>query len=88
MSLIERPPHLRAFPALAIATLRDLGLTQAQLERYLGLDARNIRALEREWHFRDARPRAPLLPADRLDALDRRASARFHTACFPLSLVL
>lgn len=74
MSPVERLPHLDAFPALAIATLRDLGLTQAQLERYLGLDARNIVALEREWRFRDARPRAPLLPADRLNALDRRVS--------------
>lgn len=47
MSPVERPPHLGSFPALVIATLRDLGLTQDQLERYLGLDARNIRSLER-----------------------------------------
>lgn len=74
MSPVERPAHLDAFPALAIATLRDLGLTQAQLERYLGLDARNIGALEREWRFRGARPRAPLPPADRPDAWKRHAS--------------
>lgn len=55
MSSVEPPPCTGPIQATAMATLRDLGLTQKQLERYLRLYAFNIHTIERAGDIRGKR---------------------------------